>query len=253
MKTKHRNNLTNTIIFLICIGIIIFTAPKLFSLIKGYKKSSNDYSKIRKTFTESQTDKNEKISTNFEIDFESLTVANPDTIGWIKFDKPEEINYPLLHCDNNEKYLHAGFDGSYNRCGSIFMDSRNSSDFSDKNSIIYGHNMWDKTMFSKLALYENKKFFKENPNFYIYLPTGNKMICHVFAAAIVDENSDIYDMIFDESPDNSNFIDAIEDIQLYDTDTKISKNSKLVTLSTCRKDDREKRFILVSVLTNENN
>lgn len=103
------------------------------------------------------------------LDFEKLKEINPDVIGWI-YIPGTQINYPIVQGTDNEKYLHTGLDGEESVAGSIFLDYENTSDFSGRNHVIYGHNMKNATMFRDLIQFKDKTFFQEHERFTIYTP-----------------------------------------------------------------------------------
>ena len=91
------------------------------------------------------------------VDFESLRESGPDIIGWLNL--PDTvINYPVTQTDDNEYYLHHLYDGTYNKVGCLFADYENKADFSDRNTIIYGHNMRDGSMFAVLNEYDEQSY-----------------------------------------------------------------------------------------------
>ncbi|MEY8337713.1 class B sortase [Lachnospiraceae bacterium 62-35] len=103
------------------------------------------------------------------IDFETLTSMNSDTIGWIQVpDTP--IDYPIVQCEDNEKYLHTDFNGEPSIGGTIFLDFESSPDLKGKNNILYGHHMKNGSMFKALVAYKDEKYFQEHPYFTIYTP-----------------------------------------------------------------------------------
>ena len=104
-----------------------------------------------------------------KVDFDLLRAQNEDVIAWI-YCPDTPINYPIVQSSNNEHYLRRLLDGSYNISGTLFMDFRNSADFSDWNSIIYGHNIKNDSMFGTLPLYEEQSYFDEHPVMYLLTP-----------------------------------------------------------------------------------
>lgn len=92
------------------------------------------------------------------VDFEALRENGPDIIGWLSL--PDTVlNYPVTQTDNNEYYLNHLYDGTYNKVGCLFADYENRADFSDRNTIIYGHNMRDGSMFALLNRYDEQSYF----------------------------------------------------------------------------------------------
>ncbi|MBQ3588855.1 MAG: chloride channel protein, partial [Clostridia bacterium] len=96
-----------------------------------------------------------------ELDMQALKTANSDVIGWI-YVPGTAIDYPLVQGSDNSKYLNTAWDGTWNKAGAIFMEERNSAEFDDFNTIIYGHNMGNGSMFSDLHLYRDPGFLPEN-------------------------------------------------------------------------------------------
>lgn len=79
---------------------------------------------------------------NREIDFEKLRKINPDIVGWI-YQNGTSINYPVVKCNNNLKYLNENLQGEYSIMGTLFIDANNKDNLEDFNTIIYGHHMKD--------------------------------------------------------------------------------------------------------------
>lgn len=90
-------------------------------------------------------------------------------MGWIQI-PGIGVDYPVVQGEDNEYYLHYTFDGKENIAGSIFLDSRNKADFTDRKVILYGHNMQDGSMFSNLEKYQGLEFREEQGRVILYLP-----------------------------------------------------------------------------------
>lgn len=101
--------------------------------------------------------------------FDELREVNDDVIGWITIDGTN-VDYPVLQGNTNLEYMNKDVYGDFSLAGSIFLDIRNSPDFSDNYSLIYGHNMDDHLMFGDLALFKDKEFFKENTTATLMVP-----------------------------------------------------------------------------------
>lgn len=109
------------------------------------------------------------------VDWDALRAVNPDIVAWIYIpDSP--VNYPVVQGQDNQEYLHKAFDGSTGwlaSAGTIFLDSNNASDFSDRNSALYGHHMNDGSMFASLSDWQNNDEFNSHRDIYLLTPQGN--------------------------------------------------------------------------------
>lgn len=81
-----------------------------------------------------------------------------------------DVDYPVVHGEDNEYYLHHTFQKEANKAGSIFLDYRNRADFTEQRVSIYGHNMKDGSMFSNLKKYQDSVLREESGTAYLYLP-----------------------------------------------------------------------------------
>lgn len=93
-----------------------------------------------------------------EVSFDELRAVNPDVIGWITLDGTA-VDYPIVQASDNSKYVNTDVFGEFSLTGAIFLDMRNSADFSDTLSIIYGHDMEGNKMFGGFDLYEDRSYF----------------------------------------------------------------------------------------------
>ncbi len=158
------------------------------------------------------------------IDWEELKQINSDIIAWIKIDNTN-IDYPILK-DKNSFYLTHSYNKKYNQNGSIFTIDENP--FVKEETIIYGHNMKNKSMFSDLGKYLNEDFFYANNVIKIYTPNGDYegKIFSAYSISIDDENNNIKSLNFNEK------------IEYYKKSSKYNVNNvdninKIIKLSTC--------------------
>ena len=103
------------------------------------------------------------------VQFDELKQQNEDVIAWI-YGANTHINYPVVQGSDNDYYLRHLLDGTWNDNGSIFMDCSNKADFSDQNSLIYGHNMTSGAMFSNLVKYKKQAYYDQHPYLYMLTP-----------------------------------------------------------------------------------
>lgn len=248
-KPKKKNSIFSTIVLIVAICVFCFSAFQLYQIFSSYKKGNDEYDKIKNLAI--SVEKTEKGEEKFKVDFNKLWEINPDTIGWIRFEEPSRINYPIVHSHDNKEYLTKLFGTGKNTYGTLFVDKDNSGDFQDKNTIIYGHRMKSGSMFGQLEKYMDESFYKEHPYFYIYTPDGKESKYQVISAAVVKDTSRTYTKTFQNDEEFMDYIDYVRSISNYQTDAEVTKDSHIVSLSTCTIDSNEDRFVLQAVKISE--
>ncbi len=164
---------------------------------------------------------------------------NKNIIGWIKIDNTI-IDYPILQGKNNIDYLTLNYNNEYSSSGSIFLDYRNNRYFKDDFSIIYGHNMSYKAMFSELKYYKDEKYFNTHNKGKIYLKDSTYDI-NIILYKEVNEDDDIpYNLHLYKNNNNKRILNVLMN--------KNKKIDKLLILSTCKKGQKNKRVILLCEL-----
>ena len=176
---------------------------------------------------------------------------NKEVVGWIRFDNPDKISYPIVKGTDNDKYLKTTVEGKRNAAGSIFMDANNAADFTHKNTFIYGHNMKNGSMFGQLRKYKSFDFYKENPYFYIYTPDGKEVKYQVYAVCIVEDTSESYNKFYENDDAYLKYLQYIKNIARYDTGVKVTAQTQLVSLSTCTNVTETQRLLVHGVKVEE--
>lgn len=187
----------------------------------------------------------------FRVDFDKLFSINKETVGWIRFKNPSIISYPVVRAENNDKYLKTTFEGKKNSAGAIFMDTTNRANFTDRNTFIYGHNMKNGTMFGQLRKYKSASFYRANPYFYIYTPDGKEHKYQIFSVTIVDATSDSYTRMYANNMEFEEYLQKIKKRSLYDTGVEVTKDSKIISLSTCTNVTPTQRLLIHAVKVSE--
>lgn len=236
------------ILMFAALGIFGYSLGKLYYFYWEYQKGENTYEELleyveepgKNDFQEEESKENEYIF--IKVDFPGLKEVNPDVIAWIHI-PALEISYPVVQGTDNSYYLYHMFDGKKNSSGSIFVDCNNANDFSDTNTIVYGHNMKNGTMFGELDRYQNEELFQEYPYFYIYVPDGI-LVYQIVSCYIGKINSSAYTYSFNTENDINEFFDVICQNSLYDINMQLNSNDKIVTLSTCVNSNKNNRFLI---------
>lgn len=247
---KQKGNLISNIILVVAIIVFCVSAFQLFRIMKGYYDGRSEYDKIRELAIETggSGDEDEEEQSGFQVNFEELLKINPDTIGWIRFDpEPSVINYPIVQGSDNSKYLKQTFSSNENTLGAIFLNVDNNADFTDKNSIIYGHRMKDGSMFRHLQDYEDQSFWEANPYFYIYTPAEGEIRYHIYSVGQVEDTSDTYLTVFNTEEEYQSFLDMTKEVAMYDTGIEVTTDDTIITLSTCTSASDNHRFVVRGV------
>lgn len=249
-KKKGGSNIVSNIILVIAIVVFAVSAYKLYGIFSEYNKGDKEYQKIQDLVinTEKKDDTKEE---TFSVDFEKLLEMNSDVVGWIRFDEPSEINYPVVQGRDNEEYLKRTFEANTNKLGTLFVDVNNPGDFSGRNTFIYGHNMKNRSMFAQLLKYKDDSFYKEHPYFYIYTPDGKVRTYEIFSAGVVKDTSDSYIMDYADDAAFQTYIDYIKQQSAYPTSAEVTTASKIVSLSTCTNVRDDERFLVHGVMIKE--
>lgn len=166
-----------------------------------------------------------------QLDIPALQKINSEVIGWIYI--PETvISYPLLHAQSNDTYLYTAWDGTSNVAGSIFLETQCSADLTDFNTIIYGHNMRNGSMFAALKDYQKYDFLRTHP--YVYIVTNDTVYRYaVFSAYEADIRGATYWLGLKKDVHKQTAIEYYLDCSVWNSDLFPSIEDSVLTLSTC--------------------
>lgn len=189
------------------------------------------------------------------VDFEGLRETGPDIVAWLTLpDTP--VNYPVTQTEDNEFYLDHLHDRSPGKVGCLFADYENSADFSDRNTIIYGHNMRDGSMFAELNHYKEQAYFESHPQMYLVTPEGG-FVCEVFAAFTADPEESGSDaspwrLGFRDDGAYTTWLGKMAERSVAESGVTVTSSDRVLTLSTCAPGG-EKRFVVMGKLVEVEN
>ena len=199
----------------------------------------------------SSSESNQSANTKVDVpvDFAALKKINQDVYAWINV-PGTPVDYPILQSEKNEYYLNRNIEKEWSVYGCIFSETYNSKDFSDFNTLLYGHNMKNETMFGSLKRFRDASFFEENR--YINVYTENRILKYeIFAACTWDNKHILANRDFSLPENCTAYLEEIFAVR--DMNSQVSKeievtaNDRIITLSTCM-NDKTKRFIVSGVL-----
>ena len=213
------------------------------------KSNKNDNRKHKKV----QSDKSQIKKINWK-DF------SQDTKAIIEI--PGMLEYPVVQSDDNSFYLHRGLDKKYKYSGTLFIDCYNSSDFTDDNTIIYGHNMTSGRMFGNLKKYKSKSYMKEHKYFFIHTKKTKENSDEPFRldrenwsdeilkyeiknVCIVNLGSRIYTIQFGDTFTKEDYINSYPGL----FGNTLNQNKTICTLSTCTNFGRQRLVVQGSLVS----
>lgn len=234
-----------------CLFAFCFFTYKIYNYNKeeDKQKGLNDSlikAAVKETKQEdSENEDNGKIKLPINVDFEVLKSQNKDIIAWL-YSQDTPINYPIVQANDNDYYLRRLIDGTYNQAGTLFIDYRNSSDFNDYKTIVYGHNMKNDTMFGTLINYKNQEYYNEHKEMYLF--TENKKFkVKLVAGYTTSSESDIYTAPIARNTNEELLQNAINK-STFKSEVEVTEQDKILVLSTCSYDFKNARYILLGVL-----
>lgn len=240
-KKKKKSDVLLTIALIAAIAVFCYAAFNLYHIYTEYRKGTDEYNQIEEmAVTERDADSAEvagpsaQIKPPIEVDFDKLKSVNEDVVGWIYVDALPDISYPIVKGKDNQTYLHQTYEKNYNFAGTIFVDYENSGDFSDCNTLVYGHNMKNGSMFGHLKKFrEDDKLYKQDKYFWILTPDRNYRY-EIISAYTTGVNSDTYTLFKGPGEEFEKYLETIKGYSEIKTDdTDLTIKDRIVTLSTC--------------------
>lgn len=250
MDKKKAVRLVLIVLIIAALCVIAWCGWYIYQYYMGDKLGQD----IRGSWTDINLDtKAQKIE--IPVDFDALYEVNPEIYAWISI-PDTEVSYPIVQStDDNNFYVRRSEAGVYYSGGCIYTENYNSRDFSDRLTVIYGHNLRSGRMFAEVNSFSDADFFKEHRYIYIFLP-DKAMVYEIFAAVPYmnrhllanDDINDrqVYDSLFDDIlstlDTRANFLSGVKPD--FDSD-------KIIALSTCLQGNNRQRFLVFGRLTEE--
>lgn len=237
-KKKTAADYLLTLGLLAAVGVFAFAGWKLYGIYKDYKQAKDEYKKIEDMAVQPNPngvrDKDGASSGDeppIVVDFDALQAENPDVIGWL-YAEALGISYPVVQGTDNEYYLHMTYQKTYNFAGTIFIDHENSRDLKDLNTIVYGHNMKDGSMFGTLKRYVTENAYADSPYFWMLTPEKDHRY-EIFSAYTAEVGSLTYTFFSKPGKEYTAYLEQMKANSEIDTQAEPKKFDKVMTLSTC--------------------
>ena len=181
-----------------------------------------------------------------EIDHVALLEMNGDYTCWL-YCAGMNIDYPVVHGADNDRYLSTMFNGEKNASGTLFIDYRNLPDFQDPNTLIYGHHMRNEGMFGQLDEFAAQAFYASHP--YMLVMSGKEIsILELFAGYTTSSTDHCYDIAISDEEDMARFVAEAKRKSNFATAVEMLPTDRLITMSTCAYSFENARFIVIGRL-----
>ena len=177
-----------------------------------------------------------------KVDFKKLKKVNEDVTSWLMVDGTN-INYPIVRGGDNDFYLNHDINKNLKVSGWTFMDYRNDSNLEDDNTIIYGHNLLNKTAFGSLTNLFSDDWYKNSNHYIILLNENNKYKYEIFSVYEIDPEVYYLQTNFYNKNIYEEFLNTIKSRSKYDFNVELNSKDKIITLSTCTDDNKNRRVV----------
>lgn len=223
------------VLLVMAIGLFIEDAISVYN----FNKTQDDLDDLIEEVTEDVIDTTVTDPDDFPVEeivkgsaafHAKLLETNADYVGWISL-PGLSLEYPLVFGNDNAFYLTHSFYKKYSKYGTIFMDYRNAPDFTQPQTVLYGHHMRNDTMFARLDELRKKANYAANSTIQIYTPAGLKTY-KVFSVYPVDATTTTLNLPALAS-DLSSRISTYTKKSLYATGVDTSQATHILTLVTC--------------------
>lgn len=228
-----------TIIELILVVIFLFSCYKIFTKLNAYKTDGKTYDAVRQEYIEEVQKSPENI--DYKGLYNKLKESNADYRGWITVENTD-IDYPIVQGTDNDFYLKHDFNKKESISGCVFMDYLNEVD-KDDNIILYGHNMRNGSMFSKLQNFKENEFFYQN-NKVIIKDEAEEHTYEVFSVYVLKPGDKLGKINYSSADEFNEYIKFIKNKSFYASDIKVEKGDKILTLVTCTYEIDDARTIV---------
>lgn len=246
-KEKMDFKITKKVILCVLAALIVIV---IFAIgVFVFNKGVLSYD-CRSDLANATSSKEEVILPDNPINFAEEVKKYPDMYAWINIPNTN-INYPVVqHPTKDDFYLKHNAEQKATKSGAIYSETKNSKNFSDKNTVLYGHNMLNGSMFRDLHKFRKEDmFFEENKYVYIYTP-GHILTYKIFAAYKTDNRHILNTFDFSDPMVFEKYLKKAQNptaLSSRSRDIELNVNSKILTLSTCI-GDKNYRYLVQGVL-----
>ena len=232
---KKKSNIRSIILMCFFTALLIYSGTKIVIWYMNNQNNKKISDEIAEFVTVDETKEDDE---KYVVDFEKLKEKNSDIVAWLKVNGTN-IETTVVKTTDNDYYLTHNFNKEYNSAGWIFADYKNKVDGTDKNLVIYGHNMRDDSMFGSLKWVINEDWYNNEDNKYITLITENETQVYEVFSVYQTEKEDYYIQTnFNTEKEFNTFAQTIKKRSKKDFNVDVNKEDNILTLSTCANNNK---------------
>lgn len=230
-----KNKKTNPFIFIVIIACLCMACVSIYKIVNWY----NDINKNNEIKEEINKQIIEKDDT-YEIDFAKLKQENKDIVAYLKVNGTN-IDYVVVQGNDNDYYLHHNLKKEYSIAGWIFATYQNRFDDTDKNIVIFGHNMRDGSMFGSMKKILKEDWYNKEENLKVtFITEQGSYTYEVFAVYQIKVEDYYIKTQFDNDTEFKEFINTIKSRSIKNFKTEVTEKDSILTLSTCSATGKER-------------
>lgn len=231
----------------VCVCVMLYAGSQIYMETKEDNLGDSTYSALKeKVFLSTTSETAAEGPKVWEPDISTLKEISGNAVAWI-CSEGTPIDYPVVQGADNTFYLTHLHDGTSNRVGAIFLDYRNAPDFSDQNSIVYGHHMKSGKMFAELEKYKEQSYYDGHRSLTLYTQDAAYRI-ELIAGYVVDGSINDLELNFGNGEEFCSFVEKIKRKSTFQSDTAVAGTDRIVTMVTCTYDFTNARYALIGKL-----
>lgn len=248
-KRKTIDKIISIVILVVCICGLIYSGKMLYTWIMNNVESNKVMNDVNDIAGVADVKEDENPGAEFGLDFEALLAYNSDIVGWIRIPNTS-ISYALVQAEDNNKYLRHSLDLTWNEFGWPFLDYRNSPDFTDRNTVIYGHNIVSGLMFADLTNIYNGSLGND-VEIDIYRKDYRLLRYKVFSAYVYDPEMYYLTTSFANDEQYSTYLNTMSARSAINFNQTVGVDDTIITLQTCTSDSKRRIIVHAKLISNE--
>lgn len=246
--SKILDKLISLVILIVCTIGLVYSGKQLLNWLKNNVKSNDVINQVNDIAGVTDIEEDAAPGAEFGINFEALIAYNPDVVGWIRI-PGTGVNYSLVQAEDNSKYLRHSIDLTWNEFGWPFLDYNNAPDFTDKNTVLYGHNIVSGLMFADVTNIYNGSLGTD-VEIDIYRSDYRLLKYKVFSAYVYDPENYYLTTHFANDEQYSTYLNTMISRSVWNFNQDVSVDDTIITLSTCTSDAKRRIVVHAKLVSN---